>query len=159
MKRILLSALAVFAFATMSAQDFNAGLNVGLPIGDAGDAYTFNITLDVSALWEVSESFDAGVATGLSYNLGDEIAGFSIDDAIFLPIAAAGRFAVSEDFTLGADLGYALGLAPDGNDGGFYYAPRVQYGVSDALDIVLSYRGVSDDGSFDVINLGVEFGF
>jgi hypothetical protein len=50
-------------------------------------------------------------------------------------------------------------LAPDGNDGGFYYAPRVQYGVSDALDIVLSYRGVSDDGSFDVINLGVEFGF
>ncbi len=81
------------------------------------------------------------------------------DDFGFLPIAAAGRYAVSEEFTLGADLGYAIGLSPDGNDGGFYYAPKVQYSISDSLDIVLAYKGVSlDGGSFDALSLGVEFG-
>lgn len=163
MKKLFLAAFAVFAFASVNAQEFNAGVNLGLPIGDAGDAYTFNVTLDLNYLWAVSEEFHAGIATGLSYNLGDSIdtpiGSFDIDDAMFLPIAAAGRYAVSEEFTLGADLGYALGLAPDGNDGGFYYSPRVQYGVSDALDIVLAYRGISrDGGSFDTITLGVEFG-
>lgn len=81
------------------------------------------------------------------------------EDATFLPIAAAARFNVSDAFSLGADLGYAVGLAPDGNDGGFYYAPRAAYSVSDLIDIVLGYRGVSlDGGSWNIISLGLEFG-
>ena len=44
------------------------------------------------------------------------------------------------------------------NDGGFYYAPKVQYGISETIDIVLAYKGVSlEGGSFDSITLGVEF--
>lgn len=163
MKKLFLAAFAVFAFASVNAQEFKAGISAGLPIGDSGDAYTFNVSLDLNYLWAVSEEFHAGIATGLLYNFGDSIdfgsESFDIDDAMFLPLAVAGRFAVSEQFTLGADLGYAIGLAPDGNDGGFYYAPRVQYGVSEALDVVLAYRGVSvDGGSFDTITLGIEFG-
>ena len=62
-------------------------------------------------------------------------------------------------FILGADLGYAIGVSPSDNDGGFYYAPRIQYGVSESIDIVLAYRGISvDGGSFDVLTLGIEFG-
>ncbi|ULC60864.1 porin family protein [Flaviramulus sp. BrNp1-15] len=163
-KLFLLSIIAVLGMTTVNAQgNLNAGVNLGLPIGDAGDGWTFNVTLDVNYLWEVGENFDAGVATGYSHSFGDsiDVPGFGsvdIDDAQFLPIAGAARFGISDKFTLGADLGYALGIN-DGNDGGFYYAPRVQYGVSESLDIVLSYRGVSlDGGSFDVINLGIQFG-
>ena len=162
-KLFLIIVLFVLSFATVQAQGFKAGVNVGLPVGDAGDGYTFNVTLDVNFIWEVSETFGAGVATGYSHNFGDseDIPGFGsvdYDDASFLPLAGAARFNVSEQFTLGADLGYAVGLSPDGNDGGFYYAPRVQYSVSQSLDIVAAYRGVSvDGGSFDVITLGVEF--
>ncbi len=163
-KLLLMSIFAVFAIGSVNAQgDLNAGVNLGLPIGDAGDGWTFNVALDLNYLWEVSDGFDAGVATGYSHSFGDsmDIPGFGtvdIDDAQFLPVAAAGRFAVSDSFTLGADLGYAIGIS-DGNDGGFYYAPRAQYAVSEALDIVLAYRGVSlDGGSFDVLSLGVEFG-
>jgi len=162
-KLFLLSIIAVFAIGSVNAQGaLKAGVNLGLPIGDAGDGWTFNVTLDVNYLWDAGENFKAGVATGFSHSFGDSIdtgiGSFDVDDAQFLPLAGAARFAVSEELTLGADLGYAVGIN-DGNDGGFYYAPRAQYGLSEALDIVLAYRGVSlDGGSFDVITLGVEFG-
>ena len=162
-KLLVIAVLAVFGLSSANAQEgFNAGINAGLPIGDAGDGWTFNITLDVNFLWPAGENFDAGIATGYSHSFGDSIdtgfGSFDVDDAQFLPLAGAARLDVSEQFTVGADVGYAVGIN-DGNDGGFYYAPRVQYGVSEALDIVLAYRGVSlDGGSFDVLTLGVEFG-
>ena len=164
-KLLLLTAIAVLGLTSVNAQgQFNAGISAGLPVGDAGDAYSFAIQLDANYLWSVSDGFDAGVAAGFSQWFGKSIdlGGFGsidVEDASLLPIAAAGRFAVSDKLTLGADLGYAVGISPDGNDGGFYYAPKIQYGVSEALDIVLAYRGVSvDGGSLDLITLGVEFG-
>lgn len=165
MKKLVLGfVFAVLAMSNLNAQgNFNAGINLGLPIGDAGDGWTFNVTLDLSYLWEVSDGFEAGIATGFSHSFGDtidigEFGSVDVDDAQFLPIAAAGRFNVSDKFILGADLGYAVGIN-DGNDGGFYYAPRAQYSVSDSMDIVFAYRGVSlDGGSFDVLTLGVQFG-
>ncbi|WP_412560686.1 outer membrane beta-barrel protein [Winogradskyella sp. MIT101101] len=157
MKKLFLAAFAVFAFASVNAQEFKAGVNAGLPIGDAGDFSTFAIAVELGYLFDVSEDFQAGPTVGFNHSFGDS--DIIDEDFSWLPIAAAGRFAVSEEFTLGADLGYAIGVAPDGIDSGFYYAPRVQYGVSDALDIVLAYRGISLDGiSWSQITLGVEFG-
>ncbi|WP_298238198.1 outer membrane beta-barrel protein [uncultured Algibacter sp.] len=164
MKKLLLfTAIAVFGFVSVNAQGgFKGGINAGLPLGDAGDISTFNVSLDLNFLWEAGENFDAGIATGYSHSFGDEMSVGSItveyDDIQFIPLAGAARFGLSEDFTLGADVGYTIGIN-DGNDGGFYYAPRAQYGVSESMDIVLAYRGVSlDGGSFDVLTLGVEFG-
>ena len=96
-----------------------------MPIGDAGDFYTFNVGLDLQALWEVSEDFDAGVASGYNHSFGDEtsvtVLGVTVtseaEDFQYIPLAGAARFNASEDFTLGADLGYAIAVG-DG-DGGF----------------------------------------
>lgn len=165
MKNLMIAAFAVFAFAQVSAQELKGGINVGLPIGDVSDAYTFNLTADLNYLWDVAESFKAGLATGISYNFGDsvdlgEFGSADIDDAVFLPIAGAARYFLTEDFAIGADLGYAIGLSPSGNDGGFYYAPRLQYSFSETLGLVAAYRGISvDGGSFDTVTLGLEFGF
>ena len=158
MKKLFLAAVVgLFAFSA-TAQNFGAGLSVGLPVGDAGDLATFNVTVDVNYLWEVSDDFDAGVTVGFSQNFGDEINGFEIDDVQFLPVAGRAAYNVSEDFSIGADLGYAVGIN-DGNDGGFLWAPRVGYGVSDSIDIVLSYNNVSlDGGTWSNVNLGVNFG-
>ncbi len=153
-KLVLVMAVVAFGF-TANAQDFKAGVNGGFISGDFSDGYSFTIALDVSALWNVSEQFDAGVTTGYSHSLGED----NVDAAGFLPLAASGRLGLGDGFSVGADLGYAVGISPDGNDGGFYYAPRVQYGVSDAIDIVAAYRGVSvDGGSFNNITFGIEFG-
>ena len=156
-------AVALMGVTAVQAQgQFKAGVGGGLPIGDAGDFATFAVVLDIAYLFEVSDAFDAGITTGYSHSFGDEFDfGFGtieLDDVQFIPIAAAGRFEVASSFTLGADVGYALGIN-DGNDGGFYYSPRAQYGVSDAIDIVVAYRGVSiEGGSWDIISAGIEFG-
>ena len=160
MKKLLFFAVfTVFAFTASSAQgQFRAGIDVGLPIGDFSDFYSFNVQLDVSMLWEIAESFDAGVITGYSHSFGEDIDGFDVEDAQFLPIAGAARYMLSDAFSLGADIGYALGV-DDGNDGGFYYRPRVAYGISENADIVFSYTGVALDGAtFNTITLGVDIG-
>ncbi|NNK17854.1 MAG: hypothetical protein HKP49_01765 [Maribacter sp.] len=110
-------------------------------------------------LWSVSDTFDAGAALGFSNAFGKEIdTGFGsvqIDDVQFLPIAAAGRVHVTEDFSAGVDLGYALGIS-EGNDGGFYYRPMVGYSLSEKLGLSLSYTGISlDGGDWTTINLGL----
>lgn len=164
MKKVLFFAAFIFmGLNAMNAQgQFRAGLSGGLPIGDADDLATFAIAVDLGYLFEISDSFDAGVATGYSHSFGDDInvAGFTVEveDVQFIPVAASARVEVAPNFTLGGDVGYAVGI-DDGNDGGFYYSPRAQYGVSEVIDIVLAFRSVSLDGiSWNLITAGVEFG-
>ena len=164
MKKLSIFIIALFmGVSCLQAQgSFRAGISGGLPIGDAGDIATFAIAVDLGYLFEISDEFEAGPTVGYSHSFGDDINVGSItvdvDDAQFIPIGGAGRFSATDELTFGLDLGYALGVN-DGNDGGFYYSPRAQYSVSDAIDIVAAYRGVSlDGGSWDIISLGVEFG-
>ena len=156
MKKLLLcAAFAVFAFSNVNAQNFNVGVNLGLPMGDIKDYSSLNIGVEANYLWQVSEEFDAGILAGYTTFLGKDGA-----DALgYLPIAAAGRFNVSDDFTIGADLGYAIGVNPSGIDSGFYYSPKLQYGVSESIDIVLAYKGISVNSvNESSLNIGVEFG-
>ena len=74
MKKLLLSAaIAVFAMSNINAQEFKAGVNVGLPMGDIKDSYTLNIGIELGYLWEVSEQFKAGAIAGYSHYLGESI--------------------------------------------------------------------------------------
>ena len=131
--------------------------------GDAGDVSGFSIGVDFTYLWSVSDQFDAGVAAGFSNAFGKEIetgiGSVKIDDVQFLPIAAAGRIHLTEEFSAGADLGYAVGIN-EGNDGGFYYRPMVGYSLSEKLGLSLSYTGISLEGDFNwnTINLGLMLG-
>lgn len=169
MKKTILAVVAVFAMVfTANAQDgkFEVGANAAIPVGDAGDFYTFSIGLDVAYVWNVADKFDAGVATGFTNAFGDEVsttvAGITVtadaEDAQFIPIAGTARYSLTSDLFVGADLGYAIGIN-DGNDGGFYYRPKVGYNISEKVSLNVSYTGISvDGGSFDTIGLGVMFG-
>ena len=162
-KLVCIAALALFGLGVNAQEGLKVGINLGLPVGDAGDVSSFSIGLDAYYHWAVSDDFNAGVATGFTNAFGKSIdaGGFgSIDipDVQFLPIAASGRFNASDMISVGADVGYALGIS-DGNDGGFYYRPMVGYGVSDNVEVNLSYTGISLDGAtWSTINLGVSFG-
>lgn len=146
-------------FAMTANAQFSLGATLGLPSGDVSDAYTFALGIDANYMFDSESEIAFGVATGYLTYFGDEILGVSIDNASFLPLAGAARYAASDKFTLGADVGYAVGLAPDGNDGGFYYRPMVAYAISEKASINLSYSGVSvDGGTFSNIGLGIMFG-
>lgn len=158
MKKLLLVMVAVAFSFTATAQDgFRAGISGGIPVGDAGDFATFAIAVDLGYILELSDDFQAGVTTGFSHSFKDSDVMYA-DDVSFLPLAASGRLALGDNFGLGADVGYAIGVN-EGNDGGFYYAPRLSYSVGDAIDIVAAFRGVSKNGgSWDIITFGIEFG-
>ena len=90
----------------------------------------FALGLDVNYIFESDSEFKYGLAAsyltyfGKTVEIAPGIEG-DIDNVSFLPIAAAGRYRISDKFTLGADIGYAIGLSPSDNDGGFYYRPMV----------------------------------
>ncbi|MDT0648986.1 hypothetical protein [Autumnicola edwardsiae] len=57
----------------------------------------------------------------------------------------------------GLDLGYAIGVN-DGNDGGFFYRPKIGFSLA-MLNIVASYTNISIEDNFNVstFNIGLEF--
>lgn len=174
-KLFLFAAIAVMGIATVNAQGgFKVGANMALPVGDAGDISTFSIGLDAAYLFEVSEKFAVGGATGFTNAFGDtfRVLGTDIDydDVQFIPVAAAARFYPADKFYVGADLGYAIGIN-DGNDGGFYYRPRVGYNFNERIGVNASYTGISrgeetingivvtSGSTWSTIGVGVEFSF
>ncbi|MEM6718189.1 MAG: outer membrane beta-barrel protein [Bacteroidota bacterium] len=165
MRKIILAVVAVFTIAfTANAQDdkFEVGISGGIPTGDASDFFSFSIGADVSYLWNVSDKFYAGFSTGMTNADGDEVmvgnASISTDDAQFVPLAAGARYNVAGKFFVGADVGYAIGIN-EGNDGGFYYRPKIGYDITDKINVNIMYTGIAlDDADFTTIGLGVLFG-
>ncbi len=156
MKKLFLGAMMIALGFTVNAQgSFNVGVNAALPTGDVKDFFTFALGLEANYLFEVSDTFEVGPSLSYVNYFGED----GVDDFSFLPIAAAARFAAGDSFTLGADLGYAVGLSPDGNDGGFYYRPMVGYDISENFMLQATYSGISADGeTFSSFGLGAVFG-
>lgn len=164
MKKFFTLLVVICASYTLNAQNFNVGISAGLPMGDTGDFYTFGLALDANYIWEVSEGLNVGGTTGLVYALGDSFdsagGSFDVDNVGYIPIATAARYSLSESIIVGADVGYAIGVAPSGTDSAFYYAPKAQYSFSETMSGVLSYRSVAVSGiSFDLLTFGLELNF
>lgn len=163
MKKLVLLSMLFFAVSAVQAQDIKVGVHGGIPVGDISDASDFTLGLDVAYLFTPVEMFQVGPMLGYShYFMNDVDMGsfgtVEVDDASFLPIAASGRFSLGDAVFAGADLGYAVGLN-DGNDGGFYYRPKLGFDLL-GVWVVGSYEGISmDGGSVSSVNVGVEFGF
>ncbi|MGB3342394.1 MAG: hypothetical protein WBA61_00645 [Aequorivita sp.] len=178
MKKILLLATVVVFTLSAQSQVMKAGVSLSLPVGDAGDISDFGGQLDFAYLFEINEAFQVGpMASFFFYNGKDfntPIGKIDGESLLFLPLGGSARFLL-EDFFFGADLGYGIGLSPDGNDGGFFYRPKVGYNFG-SLAAILSYSGISSErtvivngpfgpisssssSTFGSINAGVEFSF
>lgn len=154
-KTILLLALACMGFGSAYCQGLKLGVNAGIPVGDISDFSSFQVGADIAYMIGVAEVASVGPMVGYSHFFIDSEFD-AVEDAMFLPIAASGRFNLLS-LALGLDLGYALGLN-DGNDGGFYYRPQVGFSLG-RLGLIASYQGISmDGGSVASVNLGLEFG-
>ena len=167
MKKLLFSAIAVVAFGfAAQAQDeggFSAGIHLGMPMGDAGDIYTFNAGADLAYHFPVADGFTAGVTTGYSYFAGEEVDlgpfGTVKTNGAFVPLAATAKYSLTESFFVGADLGYALYVGDGEGDGGVYYQPKVGYQM-EMIDIFVSYKGIAvEDTSISTVGIGAAFKF
>jgi hypothetical protein len=178
MKKVLLTAVAVFGFAFANAQDtsMKIGAHVGLPMGDMKDFSTLNLGADFTYLWEVADNFKAGFSTGITAYMPKEqefttVTGINFttfqpiytttkvkgDTALFLPISGSAEYSFTENIFAGADLGYAIGLAPDGVEGGLLYQPKLGY-QTEKIALTLGYKVISQEGlSFSSVNLGFAY--
>lgn len=168
MKKVILSAIALFAFGFANAQDsdggFQVGIHLGLPMGDIKDLSSFNAGLDLGYMWPAGEGFEIGVATGYDNFFAKDYEAFGVtikgEDAAFIPLAGALKYSVTENFFVGADLGYAFYAgSEDGAEGGFYYQPKVGYQMSE-VDVFVGYKGISSSGvTFSAVTLGAAYKF
>ncbi len=168
MKRVLFFLVVVaFSVTTIQSQnmvqpsDMKAGVSASLPIGDFGKVYSFGLQADFAYLFEINETIKVGPMASLFYYKGDKIGNseFSIkvSDAIFLPVGGHARY-LMDDFFVGADLGYAIGISPSGMQGGVLIRPKVGYNFGN-MAAVASYSAITRSSTIGSINLGVEFSF
>ena len=151
--------MLVFAVSVNGQKgNFSAGVNLGLPTADASDGYSFTLGAEVNYLFDVSSDFKAGVSASYLTFFGKDIdflgTTIEIENAAVLPIAGAVRYLASDKFSIGVDLGYAIGISPDGNDGGFYYRPLIGYNLSEKMELNASYSGISVEGG-TIANFGL----
>ncbi|MDT0644306.1 hypothetical protein RM553_15820 [Zunongwangia sp. F363] len=154
-KAILLLGFIFFGLQSSYSQggEFLLGVNVGLPVGDVEDISNFDVGADIGYLFGLADIVKVGPTAGYMHFFGED----DVDDFQFIPVGAAGR--VDLGFIVaGLDLGYGIGV-DDGNDGGFFYRPKVGFSVA-MLNIVASYTNISIEDNFSVgtLNLGLEFG-
>ena len=159
MKKVLFIAVVVLGLGNINAQNgsFNAGVSIGLPTGDISNSSSLAISVEANYLFEISDQFKVGPSISYLHYTGKKDilgSGFDADDISFLPIAAAARFAASEKFTIGADLGYGFGISPDDIEGAFYYRPMIGYNISEKVMLQATYTGMSKEGS-TISNFGV----
>ena len=159
MKKIFLVGAIALCGALSAQTGFKLGAHVGIPVGDAGDVYSFTGGVDAAYMWPVAAEFNLGVATGYSFWSGKTIMGYKVPTLGMIPIAAAAQYKISPQFSLGVDLGYGFIFADGESDGGFYYQPKVAYHLGPS-EVNLGYQGVSKDGySYSAINLGYAYSF
>ena len=160
MKKVLLATMlfvgiAVSGFA-QKGSNFSVGLEAGLPVGNASNAYSFVIG--------GSFKYEAPIATGTSFTLtagyssfqGKTVAGFKFPAAGFIPVKAGIKYFLADAFYGEAQLGAAFSTQKNGGTA-FAYSPGIGYKFSDVLDLGVRYEAWSNNGT--VGQIGARLGF
>lgn len=153
------SIIGAKAQSSSSTGDFKLGVGIdaALPIGNAGDFYNFGIGGQVQGEYGFAEQIKGVATVGYTRYLGKTIDGFKVGGVGHIPILVGARFYPSEAFFVGAQIGYGK-FTGDGNGGGFEYRPQIGYNAG-AIQFIGSYDGVSNNGTFSAIHLGVVYTF
>ena len=152
---LILTLLLLFSFSVKAQFTPNVAISAGLPIGDSNLGDTYSISVDAYYMKYLNNSFDAGFTTGYTAVFNDS---FNINRAI-IPLAGAIRYKFLAAWSVGTDLGYALGISNTGSESGVYYKPVVGYDFGDKGQIMLSFQGVLNDIDTNYIGLGYSYTF
>lgn len=167
MKKLFLAAFAVFAFASVNAQDFGVGAgfaNVSID-GESGSGFYIKALVGI----EVSESFSVQPEVGYTNSSQDDVTYNLIN------VNAMARYSVSEEFSLlaGPQVGFASGDVPDALDAAFgddftslnfQLAAGLAYDITENIFAEARYafqlnEHVDGIGSVNTLNIGVGYRF
>lgn len=166
MKKFIIPILAFFAFTFVSAQDLplKVGVHLDIPMGDMGDISSIGFGFDAAYMFMVEEDYQVGGTIGYQMFSGKSIdagpfGSIKAPNFGYIPIALTGQYSFTSEIFAGADLGYAIGVAPSGAKGGFYYLPKVGYQM-DSFEFYAGYKGIAVSGtSISAITIGANYKF
>jgi hypothetical protein len=167
MKKILLALFvlgvtACSSFAQTKSSDeakFSIGVDPGLPIGDASNAYSFAIG--------GSLKYDIPIGTGTFFNLSAGYTAFMTKSALkqlgakssygFVPLKAGLKYYFTgEGFYGEAQVGAAFSTESGGGTA-FAYAPGIGYTVDGGFDIGVRYEAWSHSGTVSQVALRLSY--
>ena len=170
MKKLIVMAAFAVAGLVNAQTGFKAGVHAGLPIGDAGDGYSFNFGVDAAYLVDVAEGFKAGGTVGYSLFKSKEITtdaisfnnvvivpatSYTPDNTSFITIGGTAQYSFSETIFGGLDLGYAI---PNEGDGAVYFLPKVGY-QTETFEVYAGYRHIATEIAIASVQLGFNYKF
>ena len=145
----------------LSAQEneFNIGINGGVTIGNIEGVSDIAIGLDANYLFDVFDGVKFGPSLNFVYFVTQEQNGIKPDAFIYVPIGGAIKFHnESDDFYVALDAGYAIGISPEGDNGGIFIKPMVGYNINQNFNVNLFYSGVKKSApTYGYIGLGIVF--
>ena len=164
MKKLLffITLLGLGLGSANAQKNWTFGLNGGVHVGDAEEAYSFHASGDVAYRIDIINLLDIGGIVGYTHYFGDnyevENLRFQAEDLQFISLAGTARLRLLSLLFVGTDLGYAIGIGDD-SDGGFYVRPQIGVNLG-IVNVLASYSNISNDGTnIASINGGVEVKF
>ena len=143
MKKIFFVLIVLLSVKSFSQEQLNLGVNGGITVGNLESVSTAAFGVDANYLFEIFEGLSVGPSLNFIYFLTDEVNGVKRDALMYLPVGGAVRFqAIDEKFYVGADFGFAVGIAPEGDNGGVFFKPLLGYKINDNIKLNLFYSGV-----------------
>eukprot|EP01089_Gocevia_fonbrunei_P000046 TRINITY_DN10025_c0_g1_i1.p1 TRINITY_DN10025_c0_g1~~TRINITY_DN10025_c0_g1_i1.p1 ORF type:complete len:167 (+),score=42.77 TRINITY_DN10025_c0_g1_i1:332-832(+) len=164
MKKVLVTLVfALLGMGLFAQKGLKLGIHGGLPLDEFQDELSLVAGVDLGYRWGLSEIIDLGVMVGFVNGFPEkydrELFAEDLPNIQFVPLAAPVRFWTSNSFSIGGDVGQAIGIN-DGNDGGLYYRPTIAYLMGAQTEVNLSYTGIALDGAtWSTINVGVLYTF
>ena len=164
MKKVLITIVfALLGMGLYAQKGMKLGIHGGLPLDEFQDQLSLVAGVDLGYRWGLSEIIDLGVMVGFVNGFPEkydqELFAEDLPNIQFMPLAASVRFWTSNSFSIGGDVGQAIGI-DDGNDGGLYYRPTIAYLMGAQTEVNLSYTGIALDGAtWSTVNVGVLYTF
>jgi hypothetical protein len=150
MKKIILMFVLATSVVLVNAQskqiEFGAGINIGVPVGDFGKAYSFGIGAEGQGEYALSENASLVGSLGYTNFFGkkDKFYEYKYKNVGIIPILVGARYYPSEQFFVGGKLGYGI-FTGGGSGGSFNFVPQVGYNVSD-FQVTLDFHLLAQNG-------------
>lgn len=160
MKKIITFILTLLSLNFYAQEsDLNIGVNVGLTDSQVKQYSDIVVSADVSYLFGFFEDFKLGSMVSFVYFTPKFIDNANVKPFMYLPVGASVGVQLFDELAyIGSDVGYAIGLSPSGDKGGFYFKPLVGYNLNNSARIQVFYAGILKS-EFIYSHIGVGFSF
>ncbi len=155
MKKVLLSlAIVAVAFSASAQKEkqeskalkLSVGVEAGLPIGDAGDVYSFVIGGSAQGEYAIDKSIGLTLSAGYLNWSGKTVSGFKVPSTGLIPVLVGAKYYFTPKVYGHAQLGMSFASGNGASGSAFTYAPSVGYNITDQIDVAVKYQAASKDG-------------